>query len=369
MTRTSTLIASLACTIVFGCGSKSHEEGGSGAGSGYVVPTGTATNTSTSTSTSTSTDVGTGCAQQSVPITALPPDILIIQDRSQSMTDDSNDNKCAGGSNQGGGNCGAKSKWAQVTAAIETVVNASSAVNWGLFYFGSGASECGTNTAPDVPVSATSAAQIVASLSANAPRGATPTTVTINNAVTYMKTLTDPNPKYLLLATDGEPNCLNGNSQTTDATGATNAIANAKKAGFPTFVVGIGTVTSATTALNAMAQAGGEPQTGATSYYAVADTAGLEAALKQIVGMVASCTISLQNVPSGTWTMAIWATDSTGKTIQIANSATDGWAYTDTNKSSITLVGPTCDDLKNGTYSNLQFVYTCQDQTITPPIN
>jgi hypothetical protein len=238
-----------------------------------------------------------------------------------------------------------------------------------LFYFGSGVSDCGTNTTPAVPVSATSAAQIVASLSANAPGGATPTTVTINNAVTYMKTLTDQNPKYLLLATDGEPNCVNGNSGTTDTTGATNAVANAKKAGFPTFVVGIGNVTSATTALNAMAQAGGEPQAGATAYYAVADTAGLETALKQIVGMVASCTISLQNVPSGTWTIAIWATDSSSKTIQIPNSTTDGWAYTDTSKASIVLVGPTCDNLKNGTYSNLQFVYTCQNQTITPPIN
>jgi hypothetical protein len=285
------------------------------------------------------------------------------------MTDDSNDQPCAGGSTRGGGNCGANSKWSQVTTAIETVVNASSSVNWGLFYFGSGVSDCGTNTTPAVPVSATSAAQIVASLSANAPGGATPTTVTINNAVTYMKTLTDQNPKYLLLATDGEPNCVNGNSGTTDTTGATNAVANAKKAGFPTFVVGIGNVTSATTALNAMAQAGGEPQAGATAYYAVADTAGLETALKQIVGMVASCTISLQNVPSGTWTIAIWATDSSSKTIQIPNSTTDGWAYTDTSKASIVLVGPTCDNLKNGTYSNLQFVYTCQNQTITPPIN
>ena len=118
-----------------------------------------------------------------------------------------------------------------------------------------------------------------------------------------------------------------------------------------------------------MAQAGGESQAGATAYYAVSDTAELEATLNQIVGLVASCTISLENVPQGTWTIAIWATDASGKTVQIPTSATDGWGYTDTSKSSITLVGSTCDNLKSGAYSNLQFVYTCQNQTILPPIN
>jgi hypothetical protein len=390
--RFSVPFLTLACLPLagLGCSSSNGVEGDSAAtgggtnynvsstgGSGYVARTGTATDTasstntaaSTGTDTSTNTNIATGCSQQSVPIQALPPDILIIQDRSQSMTDDSNDQPCSGGSRFGGGNCGANSKWSQVTTAIESVVNATSSVNWGLFYFGNGISECGTNTAPDVPVSANSAGQIVASLTANSPGGATPTAVTVNNAVAYMQTLTDPNPKFLLLATDGEPNCLNGNVNSTDEAGATAAVANAKAAGFPTFVVGIGTVTSATAALNGMAQAGGEPQAGATAYYAVSDTAGLEATLNQIVGLAASCTISLQNVPQGDWTIAIWATDSSGKTIQIPNSASDGWAYTDISRSSITLVGPTCDNLMNDTYSNLQFVYTCQNQTIAPPIN
>ena len=366
--------------IALGCSSGNGIEGdnsATGGNNGFGVSgrggsassTATGASASTITSTGSSAAIGTGCAQQEVPISALPPDILIIQDRSESMTDDSNDKPCGSGSAQGGGNCGANSKWSQVTTAIGTVATASSSVNWGLFYFGNGVSQCGVNTTPAVPVSANSAAQIIASFAANLPGGATPTAATINNAVAYMQTLTDQNPKYLLLATDGELNCVNGDSNTTDTAGATNAIASAKNAGFPTFVVGIGNVASATTALNAMAQAGGEAQTGSTAYYAVSDTAGLEATLNQIVGMVASCTISLQNVPQGNWTIAIWAIDSSAKTIQLPNSASDGWAYTDISKSSITLVGPTCDSWKTGAYSNLQFVYTCQDQTIAPPIN
>ena len=351
------------------CGS-SHgqdgaETGGSGynpgsAGSGYSPGNGTGSSGNGSSSGGT-TSSGTGCAQQQVPIQAIPPDILIVQDRSGSMSDDSNDQTCRNG-------CGTNSKWYQVTTAIETVVTATSAsVNWGLFYFGNGVTECGVNTTPDVPISSTSAAQILASLAANAPSGATPTTATINNSVAYMRTLTDANPKYLLLATDGEPNCLGGKSSNTDDTGAINAVANAKTAGFPTFVVGIGNVATSTATLDSMAVAGGFPQTGAaTKYYAVLDTAGLEAALTQIVGMVASCTISLSNTPSGTWTIAIWATEN-GTTVQIPSSTTNGWTYTDSTKSSITLVGTACDSLKNGTYSNVQFVYTCEGGVIVPP--
>jgi len=359
MYKFSKLIASIGVLVTLSCGHQNPELGGDTGGSGYIIPVNVGGNSSI--------DGGfggqTSCAQQQVPIKALPPDILIIQDRSASMDDDSNDQKCNGG-------CGANSKWAQVTTAIESVVNTTQAsVNWGLFYFSDGSSMCGVNTNPSVPVDSTDAAQIVASLETNTPSGATPTAATVNNAVAYMKTLTDSNPKYLLLATDGQPNCKGNSSNNTDVAGATTAISNSLAAGFPVFVVGIGNVSTATATLNGMATAGGEAQAGATAYYAVTDTASLEVALTKIVGMVSSCTISLENVPSGQWTMAIWATDSSGQVVQLPSSNSDGWAYTNTNKSSIMLVGPTCDSLKNGGYSNIQFVYTCQDQVIIPPVN
>ena len=360
-TSFSRLIASVVVFMALSCGSKGQEgDNGNAGGSGYIIQTTGGTGSDTDGGTN---GGGTACAQQQIPLKALPADILIVQDRSQSMTDDSNDKTCNGG-------CGAASKWAQVTTAIEDVVlTTQSSVNWGLFYFSNGTTECGVNTMPAVTVALNNANQVVASLTANSPSGATPTTETINNVVAYMQTLTDANPKYLLLATDGEPNCLGGNANSKDIAGATTAIGNAKAQGFPVFVVGIGNVNTATATLNGMANAGGEAQAGTTAYYAVTDTASLETALTKIVGMVSSCTISLQNVPSGQWTIAIWATDSSGNTIQIPNNASDGWAYTDTTKSSIALVGPTCDNLKNGTYSNIQFVYTCQDQVINTPVN
>ncbi len=76
-----------------------------------------------------------------------------------------------------------------------------------------------------------------------------------------------------------------------DSPGTVTALTNAKTAGFPTFVVGIGNTMGDAT-LNMLAVAGGESQVrsaGGNSFYAVNSRADLETALTKIVGMVASC--------------------------------------------------------------------------------
>jgi hypothetical protein len=309
---------------------------------------------------------GGGCGQTNVSVTPLPPDILIVQDRSLSMTDDVNDRPCAGGSASGNGNCGASSKWAQVIAALSPVVmQTQTTVNWGLMFLGSEADTCGVATAPVVPITpATSYAPINAALSGEMFTGktGTPTAQVLNNAVTYMKSLTDPNPKFLLLATDGEPNCAAGNLAANDDTGAVNAVAAAKTAGFPTFVVGIATATdpAATSALNMMAAAGGEAQTGAaTQYYAVTDTSSLLTALANILKAATPCTIPLTGVNGSLDKVAVTAKDAAGNTVQIMEDPTNGWSYTDASKTAIVLNGAACNDLQSVTYTAFQFIYTC----------
>jgi hypothetical protein len=267
----------------------------------------------------------------------------------------------------GNGNCGDLSKWSQTIIAIKDVVNQTQAkVNWGLFFLGAEPSQCGAATAPVVGItSGNSYDPIAATLDGELFTGqiGTPTTAVVKNAVAYLQTLTDQNPKFLLLATDGEPNCANGVVNNNDATGATNAIKNANTLGIPTFVVGIATTTvaSATTALNSAAVAGGYPLTGTTQYYAVSDTQALSDALNQIVGLAASCTISLANAPTGQdWSIAITATDTTDKTVLIDPDPNNGWGYTDASKTAITLVGTACDNLKSGAFTDIKFVYTCK---------
>lgn len=316
-------------------------------------------------------DVGFGmdasnCGQTSVSVMPLPPDILIVQDRSLSMTDDSNDQPCAGGTAAGDGNCGANSKWAQVTAALNQVVGQTqNTVNWGLIFLGDEATVCGAATAPVVDITPGASAQAIQTAFNGVQFTGmigTPTTAVMNNAVQYLQGLTDPNPKYLLLATDGEPNCAAGNVNTSDAVGAENAVAAAYTAGFPTFVVGIATATdaAATGALNMAAVNGGEAQTGAaTQYYSVTDTAGLETVLAQIVGKTVSCTIPLTGVSGDLDKVAVSAKDASGNTIEIMQDAVNGWSYTDATKTAIILNGDACNNLKSVTYTGFQFIYTC----------
>jgi len=321
-------------------------------------------------------DVGFGvdasnCGQTSVSVMPLPPDILIVQDRSLSMTDDSNDQPCAGGTAAGDGNCGANSKWAQVTAALNLVVGQTqNTVNWGLIFFGDEVKSCTPGTAPDVDITPGASSQLIqAAFNGVLFTGSTgtPTTAVMNSAVQYLQGLTDPNPKYLLLATDGEPNCAGGNVNANDATGAENAVAGANTAGFPTFVVGIATATDAmaTNTLNAMAVNGGEAQTGAaTQYYSVTDTASLETVLAQIVGKTVSCTIPLTGVSGDLDKVAVSAKDASGNAIEIMQDPVNGWSYTDPTKTAIILNGDACNNLKSVTYTGFQFIYTCATGTI-----
>lgn len=314
----------------------------------------------------------TECAQRQVPIQALPPAIMIVMDRSTSMKANASGDFCEDDTGNAMGSCGEESKWNQTIVALKAVVEGTQAkVNWGMFWLGNEPTQCGVGKSPVVSItSGDSYTPIAEALDAQdfSGQSGTPTAGAIKSAVAYMKTLDEPNPQYLLLATDGEPNCAGGASFTVDAEGATKAVTDAADAGIPTFVVGIATTDNAVAsdALNAMAVAGGSPQEGAeTQYYAVSDTETLTEALNQIIGLATSCTISLENAPSGEWTIAIAAKDSSGELVKIENDDSDGWSYSDeSTKESIELKGSACEKLKDGTYSDLQFVYTCPTEDV-----
>jgi len=79
------------------------------------------------------------CAAVDQPLNKLPPDILIVLDASGSMNEDSNNMSCSGG-------CGANSKWALLTPALNMVVMETQAeVNWGLKLFADTDSTCGVS--------------------------------------------------------------------------------------------------------------------------------------------------------------------------------------------------------------------------------
>jgi hypothetical protein len=255
-----------------------------------------------------------------------------------------------------------------VTAAIDTVVmTTQSTVNWGLMFFGSD-NMCGVSATPNVPIAANDYTAISQAYANGTPGSYTPTRTAVNAGAAYMATLTDTNPKYLLLATDGLPNCIPGDNNVSDddSAGAKTAVMNAATAGFKTFVVGIGNTNGVTT-LNQLAMAGGEAQVGSAdgnSFYEVNSTADLVTALNKIVGMVASCTIPLTGVNGMLEKVAVSAKDAAGNTVEVMQDPTNGWSYTDSSMTTIVLKGTACSDLQSGALSGFQFIYTCSTGTI-----
>lgn len=269
-----------------------------------------------------------------------PPDILILMDRSSSLLDDATGTSCTGG-------CGASSKWALLTAAVDKLVVGIGSVNWGLMFFGTD-DACGVNPTPVIPVSDNAAGpmSIVSVLGAQAPGGDAPTNAALSAAAEYLGSLSDVSPKYVLLVTDGKSGC-------SSEPGAYFS--------FPTFVLAAvaPSDTTAIAALNEMAVNGGEPQQGgANAFYTTADDLGAELDPTR-VSLATSCAIALGSpVPPG-MTLAIEVPFSDGSGMLISEDATNGWEFTDASHTSITLNGTSCESSKDGGDRQIVVTYLC----------
>ena len=341
-----------------GAGGVAVVDAGSGAGSGGhagsspVIPTIDASPRADASSMST---LDSNCAAVNQGAAPLPPDILIVQDRSGSMEWNA-DASCMR-------NCGVDSRWNQVTAALSQVVTTTDTmVNWGLKFFGS-SNSCTVTAPPEVPIGPMNGAAIVAAIGRTNTGSPTPTRNGVNAAAAYMATLTDTNPKYLLLATDGEPTCNPdlpaSMMNTADSEGAQTAVTNAFNMGFKTFVVGIGDTMGAAT-LDQMAINGGMPQSGAaTSFYQVTDTASLVAALQTILGRVGSCQFNIGLAPNSMTSNDLIDVFGDGDPIRQDTTHTDGWDYSNPQHTAIEVFGPRCDAVKAGTIMNVTVTFRC----------
>jgi hypothetical protein len=310
---------------------------------------------------SASGSLDSNCGTKTQSAKMIPPDIMLVMDRSLSMTNDVNDKTCAG-STGNNGNCGANSKWELMIPAINQVIaDTDTKVNWGMYYLGDEPAQCGVAATPVVPIATMNASAVMTSLTGNQFNGqtGTPTRRVIQGAVSYMTGLTDANPKYLLLATDGQPNCATTAASSLnmdDTTGTNQAVVDALTAGIPTFVVGIGN-TNAVTSLNQLAVSGGRPQMGGTtSYYQVNDAAALGAALGTIVGQAASCTFNIGKAPDGTTTTGLGVF---GDGTKIPMDPANGWSFTDQSMTSIILNGSICDQVMAGTVKDVTVAFVC----------
>jgi hypothetical protein len=306
---------------------------------------------------------GMTCGRIDHPTQPIPPDMLILLDASGSMNDDATNTTCNGG-------CGASSKWAAATAAINTVVaETEGSINWGLKMFADADASCGVGNGVAVTVGAANAAAVAAAItgrtSANggvANGSRTPTRLAENAATAYLLGLPDMSPKYVLLVTDGLPNCIPGGADPAadDSAGAVAAVTAAQTAGIPTMVVGVATSgLPVEDTLNAMAAAGGYPRAGSPSYYPADSSAELASALRAIVGGIPSCIFSVPPPPNSNTFTGGFDVFVGGMAIPRDVSHTSGWDIVNPNGTAIQLYGAVCDDIESGKVTTVSVIFRC----------
>jgi hypothetical protein len=289
------------------------------------------------------------CGLQRHRLDRLTPQLMLVLDRSGSM-------------NMGLTLGSASTRWEAVTAAIqEVLVMTRGTISWGLKNFPT-ISGCDVLTLVEVPISDDTqpvADAIASGFPAQSGAG-TPTSAAIAAAAGYLAKLATPNPKYIVLATDGLPTC----PQSDHALAAQNTLdelAAANAAGFPGFVIGIATAgTDADLVLEQMAMAGGRPRIGTPAYYPVGARQDLVSALGQITRSVETCTFPLDRQAPSPEDVAV---NVDGARIMRDTTRMNGWDYGPGNRA-VNLYGAACEKVKSGSVLSLEIVFGCPHQPI-----
>ncbi len=273
-----------------------------------------------------------GCDGDQFTAQGVPPNVLIVLDRSGSMGDPVSS--------------GSPSKWDIATGALGTLLaNYGDKVNWGLALY-EGASQCAPGTVV-VDTGAMTSGAINTALGNNSPGGRTPIGDTLDALLGYSGLADATRENYILLLTDGTETC-NGDGETA-VTNLINQTPSVK-----TFVVGFGGAVDGT-ALNNMAQNGGTALAGGPPYYYQADdAASLAMAFDNIGSTVLSCTYNLSGNP-GADDLYVYF-DSVNVTRDPTHMS--GWDY-DPTTNQVTFYGADCDKLKAGTVTDLVIVGGC----------
>lgn len=237
---------------------------------------------------------------------------------------------------------------------------------FGLMLFGS-SEQCAVGEVK-VPCAPMNHSAIADELNRARVMGGTPTAASLRAARSHLASLEGDG--YVLLVTDGAPNCnaaLDGRSCTCVATNcvsnhlnclddveAVNAVEELAEAGIRTYVIGYDTAGWAHV-LDRMAAAGA---TGRTTHFPVGDQASLADALSEIGGTLSSCSYELESVPPNNHRYIRVTVD--GVTIPHASVMNDGNGWILEGDRTITLVGDACEALKDGEAHDINIVVECE---------
>jgi hypothetical protein len=384
------------CTAATGCGDGlvcspngrcvSPGAGGTGGTGGGGLPVGGSSGSGGGGVSGSSTGGAGGvCAQVSANFQPVIPAVMLVADRSASMscpinnaaeTVDGN-NKCAGVPADADS---PTSRWRTFKdSLLPFIEQKQEEVIFGVTFYPRADNTCNAEGQSTVTLRAGAFDEIESAYNSKEPGGQTPTGAGLSSAINQIKAVTDlppGTPKFIILASDGSPHC--GNDSSGDAqqqAAAVGAVGAAFDEGIRTFVIAIGELFTANPAKAAQFQAladagfgrgkpGGLPQDQAGPLYPVTDTDELNDALTTIINSVRPCSFSLdvalQNPavdgPRGTVTID-------GQNVPF-NTA-DGWKLV--GNDSIEFGGAACTQIRGPGSRDVKASFPCDVQTTTPP--
>jgi hypothetical protein len=319
---------------------------------------------------------GTQCDCLDAPLFIDPPTIYFVLDRSGSM--------------------GSPDKWNQVRVVVGKIMRGlGPRANFGATMFpgsstfnacvpGEEIMTVRNGDAPSSGVDGPTTAYLLA-VTRVAPFGGTPTGATLEAVRTKLTSV--PGRKYVILATDGAPNCnpaascgfdqcqLNiANVEGCPAQGPKNcceepggfredcndgirtssAIAALKSVGIPVYVVGLPGAAPYGALLDQMATAGGTARATSPKYFAVdsATEALILAALKQIAAQITgTCVFDLKEPPADPSLVNVYMDD-----VVLPFEPLNGWKI---DGKTVTLLGTACDRVKAGDVLDVRMIVGC----------
>ena len=276
-----------------------------------------------------------------------PPDLLVVLDRSGSMTAPPTTFPPI-----------FTPKWTLMRDALNHVATAKDAnIKFGLLEFPSD-ENCSADANPEIGIALHTHPQFASYFAGRSPGGNTPAHFALASALAYYNTLV-PNPagRYVVFATDGVPNCSGGDPDTASDTETVAAVTALHNAGIPTYVLGFGTFGLNTGVLNDAAVAGGKAKPGNTKFYEANNATDLEAALQAIAGgvIVPSCSYQLASPPPVPDDVTVTMN---GQPVPRSPSHTMGWDYYP-DAMTITFFGSYCGTIMSAANTNVGFVYGC----------
>lgn len=226
---------------------------------------------------------------------------------------------------------------------------------------------------PSVGLAGNNAQAVAAAITAAAPMdGNTPTAASLQAALTYYETLNDGiDNRFVLLATDGAPNCTlagalanEGDSSASACTDALSEVNDLVSLGVRVIVLGVGEglvadASEQTLCLDAMAHAGGAAASpGSPGFYAASDPQQLQLAIEQIFGGITrpSCLLHFPSSVADPSTLAVYLDGQ-----QIPRTLVgDGW-HLDTSLSpaGVRITGAYCDMIERFQVSLVEARFGC----------